>query len=139
MLGRGRGRRDVNPRDDEGPSPGGQHLTQLTAHSHNETMNGSVPARHISDGAAPCPYWLAPCPIYKRPARIRKKKKKNTFFILFFFHLQNFIAVVFSDSRCRNACACRFVLMFSSIAYKIVPKPRFVRVLDCDRIFIVHA
>ena len=23
----------------------------------------------ISEGAAPCPYWLAPCPIYTRPAR----------------------------------------------------------------------
>ena len=30
----------------------------------------SVPARHISEGAAPCPYWLAPCPIIQRPARI---------------------------------------------------------------------
>ena len=41
--------------------------------------NNSVPARHISEGAAPCPYWLAPCPIYTRPARI-------------------------TDSRCKNAC-----------------------------------
>ena len=30
----------------------------------------NVPARHISEGAAPCPYRLAPCPIDKRPARI---------------------------------------------------------------------
>ena len=34
----------------------------------------SVPARPISEGAAPCPYWLAPCQIYTRPARIIKKK-----------------------------------------------------------------
>ena len=30
----------------------------------------SVPARSISEGAAPCPYWIAPCPIYTRFARI---------------------------------------------------------------------
>ena len=28
----------------------------------------SVPARHISEGAAPCPYWLAPCPSIHCPA-----------------------------------------------------------------------
>ena len=32
----------------------------------------SVPARPISEGAAPCPYCLAPCSIYARPARIKK-------------------------------------------------------------------
>ena len=36
--------------------------------------HGSVPARPISEGAVPCPYWLAPCPIYTRAARIKKKK-----------------------------------------------------------------
>ena len=57
----------------------------------------SVPARPISEGAAPCPYWFAPCPICTRPARIKKIN-----FVLF---LQNVIAVfVFSDSRCKNAC-----------------------------------
>ena len=35
--------------------------------------------------------------------------------------------------------ACRFVPMFSSIAHKIVPRPRFIRVLDCDKILVVHA
>ena len=34
--------------------------------------------------------------------------------------------------------ACRFVPMFSSIAHKIVPRPRFIRVLDCARISVVH-
>ena len=62
----------------------------------------SVPARPISEGAAPCSYWLAPCPIYTRPARIKKiknEKQKN-----YFLFLQNVIAVfVFSDSRCKNA------------------------------------
>ena len=56
----------------------------------------SVPARPISEGAAPCPYWLictAPCPNLKKYINMKKKK-----FILFLF-LQNVIAVfVFSDS-----------------------------------------
>ena len=42
-------------------------------------VSDSVPARHISEGAAPCPYCLAPCPIIQRPVRIiyyKKKKKK---------------------------------------------------------------
>ena len=30
----------------------------------------SAPARHISEGAAPCPYFLALCPIIQRPAQI---------------------------------------------------------------------
>ena len=55
----------------------------------------SVPARHISEGAAPCPYCLAPCPITQRPTRMKKKKKLN--------------------------------------------RPRFVHVLDCDRILVICA
>ena len=42
----------------------------------------SVPARHISEGAAPCPYCLAPCPITQRPARIWKKTKKTKHFFI---------------------------------------------------------
>ena len=45
----------------------------------------SVPARPISEGAAPCPYWLAPCLIYTRPARIiiiQKKNQKKINFVL---------------------------------------------------------
>ena len=34
--------------------------------------------------------------------------------------------------------ACRFVAMFSSTAHKIVPRPRFVRVLDCAQILAVR-
>ena len=49
--------------------------------------------------------------------------------------------------RCQTADAkmlvkclqINFVPMFTSIAYKIVPRPRFVRVLDCDRILVVRA
>ena len=65
----------------------------------------SVPARPISEGAAPCPYCLAPCPIYTAPC---PNKIKIKFFIIFIFlFLQNVIAVfVFSDSRCKNACKC---------------------------------
>ena len=29
--------------------------------------------------------------------------------------------------------------MFSLIAHKIVPRPRFVHVLDCDGILVIHA
>ena len=29
--------------------------------------------------------------------------------------------------------------MFSSIAHKIVPRPRFVHVLDCDQILVIRA
>ena len=72
----------------------------------------SVPARPISEGAAPCPYWLVPCPIYTRPARIKtknnnkvpnsKKKKKKKKFFLF---LQNVIAFcVFRQYVFKNAC-----------------------------------
>ena len=68
----------------------------------------SVPARHISEGAAPCPYCLAPCPIIQGPAQIIYIKNKLIFqFYLFFIYLQNVIAVfVISDSRCKNACNC---------------------------------
>ena len=68
------------------------------------SISYSVPARPISEGAAPCPYWLARCSIYTRPARIKTKKFNYKLFIYFLF-LQNVIAVfVFSDSRCKNAC-----------------------------------
>ena len=90
------------------------------------------------DGAAPCPYWLAPCPIYKRPARIIYLKKQKISYWKKKISFTKCCCV--SDSRCKNACIiCRFVPVFSSIAHKIVPRPRFVRVLDCDRILVVHA
>ena len=56
----------------------------------------SVPARHISEGAAPCSYWLAPCPIYMRPARKYYLKKKN---IIYFLFLQNVIESSFCVFR----------------------------------------
>ena len=63
-------------------------------------LDYSVPARHISEGAVPCPYCLTPCQIIQRPF-------PNYLLIFFFFFLQNVIAVfVFSDSRCKNACNC---------------------------------
>ena len=69
-----------------------KHIT----HTYN-----SVPARPISEGAAPCPYCIAPCPICTVPCPNLKKKK----ILNYFFILQNVIAVfVFSDSRCKNAC-----------------------------------
>ena len=49
-------------------------------------MFTSVAARHIYEGAAPCPYCLAPCP-----------NLKPKIIIIIFFFLQNVIAVfVFS-------------------------------------------
>ena len=71
----------------------------------------SVPARHISEGAAPCPYCLAPCPIIQCPARIKKKKLN-----IFFFFLQNVIAVFVSSDmgvktlvKCLKICAHVFI------------------------------
>ena len=44
-----------------------------------------------------------------------------------------------SRQGCKNACKMlRVVPMFSSIAHKIVPRPRFVHVLDCDRILVIR-
>ena len=73
---------------------------------------------------------LHPAHTVLRPDRFTQRlaRIKNN---IFFFHLQNVIAVVFSDSRCKNAC--RVLPMFSSIAHKIVLRPRFVRMLDCDQ------
>ena len=56
-----------------------QHVARRTSNSVESGINEdltSVPARHISKGAAPCPYCLAPCPIIQRPARNIKKIKK---------------------------------------------------------------
>ena len=52
----------------------------------------SVPARHISEGAAPCLYCLAPCP------NLKKKKWNLIFFLL------NVIAVFVFSQGCKNAC-----------------------------------
>ena len=47
---------------------------------HYRGHNCSVPARHIYEGAAPCPYCLASYPIIQRPApkkiKIKSFKKK---------------------------------------------------------------
>ena len=70
----------------------------------------SVPARHISEGAAPCPYCLAPCPnslapcpIYMAPCP--KKIKLSRIIVIAVF--------VFSDSRrtvnCLQICAHVFI------------------------------
>ena len=102
-------------------------LLGLVQYIMRQVIDG-VPARHIYEGAAPCPI--------QRPARIIEKIIINYLFL----YLQTNCYFVFSDSRCKNiVTACRFVPMFSSIALKIVPRPRFVRVLDCDRILVFHA
>ena len=84
---------------------------------------------------------LRPARTVLRPARLYsvlpefKKKKINNFF-LFCNTNCNCCFCVFRQG-CKNAC--RFVPMFSSIAHKIVPRPRFVHVLDCDRILVIRA
>ena len=85
----------------------------------------SVPARHISEGAVLCPYCLVSCPIYTAPC----PNLQNV----------NHAVFVFSDSRCKNACKMLADLcpMLSSIAHQIVPRPRFVRVLDYAQ-FLLH-
>ena len=67
-------------------------------------IDTSVPARPIYEGAAPCPYWLVLCPIYTRPARIKKifNLKKKLF--PFYFYKMQLLFLCFSDSRCKNAC-----------------------------------
>ena len=97
-------------------------------------MHGpSVPARHISEDAAPCPYRIVPrpnslvhCLIYITPCPMQKN-----------FLTYNLCFCVFRQLM-YNAC-CIFVPMFSSIGHKIVPRSCFVRVLDCARILVVHA
>ena len=116
------------------------------------TLCYSDPARHISEGTAPCPYCLAPCPIIQRPARI-----------VYFYFFQNVIAVfVFSDIRCKNACkmladlcpcfhesptklcpdlvsfACWIVTKFWSFMCKSVPH-LVIRALNCARFCVVCA
>ena len=108
-----------------------RHLTRDTSNDGYP----SVPARPISEGAAPCPYCIAPCPIYPAPCTNKNKQKLlQTKFFLFFFILQNVIAVfVFSDSRCKNACKMLADLCacFHQLPAKLY-RPRFVRVLDRD-------
>ena len=76
------------------------------------TVVFSVPARHISESAAPCPYCLAPCPnslapcpIYIAPCLHFKKKKLFFYIFLFFFFLLclHICAHVFID--CPQNCA----------------------------------
>ena len=87
----------------------------------------SVAARHISEGAVPCPYCLVPCPIIQRPVPELLKKK---IFILFFQIFYLFFVVFIYKTQLLFLCfqtadvkmlvtACRFVPMFSSIAHKI--------------------
>ena len=57
------------------------HAAQTERRRHWWNLT-SVPARHISEGSAPCPYCLAPCPIYTVPGRIEKQNKIFTYFFL---------------------------------------------------------
>ena len=66
--------------------------------SRQKFLEFSVPARPIYEGAAPCPHWLAPCPIYTRHAQIKKKKK---------FNLKKRINLFFIFTKC-NCGFCVF-------------------------------
>ena len=83
---------------------------------------------------------LHPAHTALRPARshsaLPEFKKKKKLFEVFFFTKCNCCFCVFRHG-CKNAC--RFVPMFSSIAHKIVSRPRFVHALDCDRILVIRA
>ena len=98
----------------------------------------SVLARHISEGAAPCPYCLAPCP------NLQKK--------FFFFFLQNVIAVfVFSDRdvkmlvKCLQICAHVFIdcpQNYAQTSFRSCAglRPNLViRALNCARLCVVRA
>ena len=112
----------------------------------------SVPARHISEGAAPCPYWLAPCPIYKRPARIKKKKKIIfCFFPPFtkcncccvFMLVLAYLCPCFHRSPTKLcpdlvSFACWIVTKFWSFTCKSVPH-LVIRDLNCARFCVVCA
>ena len=99
-------------------------------------MYFSVSARPISEGAAPCPYWLAPCPIIQRHARMKKKLIK-TKKIFFFFFLQNAIAVfVFSDNRCKNAC--KMLADLCPCFHQSPARPNFVRSRVKDFVSFAH-
>ena len=61
----------------------------------------SVPTRHISKGAAPCPYCLAPCQIYTAPCP-NLKKKCNCCFCVFRADVKMLV-------KCFQICAHVFV------------------------------
>ena len=72
-----------------------------------------------------------------RPARLYSALSKlKKYIYIYFFTKCNCCFCVFRQG-CKNVC--RFVPMFSSIAHKIVPRSRFVHVLDCDRILVTRA
>ena len=82
----------------------------------------SVPAGPISEGAAPCPYWLAPCPICTRSARIEKNKNKIALF------LRNVILFVcFQTADVKMLVKCLQIC-----AHVFINRPQ-------DQILVVHA
>ena len=113
---------------------------QRTTHTHTRRSATthlaifSVPARHISESAAPCPYclaprpnslvpcpsYLAPCPNSLAPCSIYSALPEYNFFCTY-----NFCFCFQTADELYNAS--RFVPVFSSIGHKIVPRSRFVR------------
>ena len=101
----------------------------------------SVPAKHISEGAVPLLSCVLPELPYALPdlhsvlpdlfKKIKNSKNKKNCTLN-----GNCCFCVF-----RQLMNCKFfhICMFSSITHKIVPRSRFVRVLDCARILVVRA
>ena len=80
--------------------------TPTLASSNNQCSS----SRHISEGAAPCPYCLEPDYPVLSPELLKNTKKLINFSKFVFCKkkkLPNVMAVlVVSDSRCKNACNC---------------------------------
>ena len=105
----------------------------------------SVPARPISEGAAPAHTGLRPARFTRVLPELKKQKNKKIF-------LQNVIAVfVFSNNRCKNAC--KMLADLCSCFHQSPTRPNFgrsrlkdfvsfarilvVRALDCAQ-FLLH-
>ena len=92
--------------------------------------DSSVPARHISEGAAPCPCCLAPCPNSLVP---RAGLHSHLPVFNFFFFKQIIAVFVFSDSRWTVSAyhllptkLCADLISFACYSVKVCPTWSFV-------------
>ena len=89
----------------------------------------SVPARHISEGAAPCPYRLAPCPnslaprpIYIAPCPNRQQKYLEILFLCFQKADELYNAYIIDLCSCFHRSATKLCPDLVSFACWIVPE-----------------
>ena len=73
-------------------------LHHIAAKSNRLFLSNVVPARHVSEGAAPCPYCLAPCPNSLAPCPIHSTLPELNFGV--FRQLMNCIKLL------ANLCPC---------------------------------